>query len=171
MSLLLLAAAGAGAAGGLLRGRSQRKSGKQSIALAGQQEQMAYENRQLELNELEENIRRTELNNRAVRGSAKARAAASGVSGGGSLDDYTGFIESTQQDEVAWMRSAGESRADQTLQDSLLQASATKIGGEAQKREGVASAIGGIGAAAGILGGGGGLGIGLLGRRRRKRRG
>ncbi len=172
MSLLLLGAAGISAGVGLFRGRSQRKSGKESIALAGQQEEMAYENRRLELMELEEGIRRTELQNSMTRGTAKSRAAAGGLKLEGSLNDYLGFMEENQGAEVSWMREAGESRANQTLQDSLLQASATKIGGEAQKREGIASSIGGIGIGASILGGGGGLGLlggGLL-RRRRKRK-
>ncbi len=136
---LLAAAIGAKVVGGLVGARGARKSGKQSIALAGQQEQMAYENRQLELKELEEGIRRTELQNRMIRGSAKARAAGSGLSEGGSLTEYLGFMESNQSEEVEWMREAGESRADLNLEAGLLQAQGTRIGGQAQKRQGIGS--------------------------------
>jgi len=137
-------------------GVQQYKAGQDMKNAAGQQERLAYDNEQLEKQELEEGIRRQEIKNKQLRGKALSLAAASGVEVGGSAADYLDFINTTQTDEVNWMRKAGLSKARLNLQAGLNQAEQTRIAGK-QSRAGAFASFGQAGfslAGSGIFGGG-----------------
>lgn len=138
-------------------GVQQYKAGKEMEQMAAQQEKLAHENKALAEAELEEGIKRQERKDKMLRGSAKARAAASGARVSGSVEGYLDFMEDVQTDDIAWMRKAGMSRARMDLSAGLLQAQQTRLSGKQQKYSAYSSIgqLGLYGAQAGLFGGGG----------------
>ncbi len=114
-------------------GIQQYKAGQDMENSAGQQERMAAENRQLEEQELTESIRRKEITDKRLRGKALSLAAASGAEVSGSAADYLEFINTTQSDEVNWMRKAGLSKARLNYQAGMLSAQQTRISAKQSK--------------------------------------
>jgi len=125
-------------------GIQEYKAGKEMDALAGEQERLAVENKRLEDEETAEKIRRQEIKDKQLLGSARARAAASGVELSGTVGGYLDFMDDTQGDEIAWMRKAGASRSRLNLQAGLLDAKRTRLGAKQQKT-GAFNAIGTVG--------------------------
>lgn len=130
---------------------TEYNAGKDIKALAVEQELMAEENAALEQRELDENIRRQKLQDAQVRGSALARAAASGRRVEGSLKDYLSFINDEQTRELDWAKTAGASRIRLNKQAALNQARATRLQAKAKK----AGAFTGLLGAVSMLGKGG----------------
>lgn len=114
-------------------GIGEYKAGKKMDKLADQQALLAEENAVLEKRELDENVRRQEQRDKRVRGSATAKAAASGARLEGSVGDYLGYLESEQGTQLDWMKTAGESRVRINKQSSLLQAQQTRIQADSKK--------------------------------------
>ena len=110
------------------------KAGKEMENLAREQELMAEQNAALEQQELTENVRRENLRNSQIKGSAAAKAAASGRRVEGSLSSYLDFIEEEQGREVDWMRSSGASRIRLNRQAAMNQARSTRLQARAKKR-------------------------------------
>ncbi len=109
------------------------EAGKEMQSLAREQELMAEENAALEQRELDENVRRQKNRDAQVRGSAAAKAAASGQRVEGTLSDYLSFIESEQGRELDWMESAGASRIRLNKQAAMNQARSLRINADAKK--------------------------------------
>jgi len=103
------------------------KAGKEMESLAREQELMAEENAALEQRELDENVRRQENRDALVRGSAAAKAGASGRRVEGSLSDYLGYISDEQGRQVDWMETAGASRIRLNRQSANLQTQALRL--------------------------------------------
>ncbi len=103
------------------------KAGKQMESLAREQELLAEENAALEQRELDENVRRQNNRDAQLRGSAAAKAAASGQRVEGSLSDYLSYIENEQSREIDWMQAAGASRIRLNKQAARNQARSLRI--------------------------------------------
>lgn len=110
------------------------QAGKDMESLARQQELMAEENAMLEQKELDENVRRQNLRDAQVRGSAQAKAAASGQRVEGSLSNYLDFIDEEQSREIDWMKTAGASRIRLNKQAANNQARSLRIQAKTRKR-------------------------------------
>ncbi len=67
-----------------------------------------------------EQVKRQERTNEIYEGRAGTRRSASGFGGGSSLDAWVNTIEATNESDVAWMVSAGESRDNLATQDANL---------------------------------------------------
>jgi len=130
---------------------SEYNASKDIKALAAEQELMAEENAVLEQRELDENLRRQRIQDAQVRGTALARAAASGRRIEGTLSDYLTTINNEQTRELDWAKTAGASRIRLNLQAARNQARATRLKAKAKKR----AAFSGVLNAASILGAGG----------------
>ncbi len=111
----------------------QYQAGKEMKDLAGRQEQQAAQNRELEIQQLAENVRRQDIADSRLRGSAMAKAAASGAEVTGSVSDYLGYIESEQSLEMQWMQRAGKTRADLNYSSGMSQAESTRVSGKSQQ--------------------------------------
>lgn len=114
---------------------SQYNATKDIDQLARQQELLAEENAALEQRELDETIRRQRLQDVQVRGTALARASASGRRVEGSLQDYLTFIGTEQQRELDWTTSSGASRIQINLQTARNEARALRIQAKAKRRD------------------------------------
>ncbi len=125
-------------------GIQQYKAGKEMENFAGEQERMAVENKRLADEETAEKVRRQDLKDKRLLGSARARAAASGVELAGTVSGYIDFMGETQSDELEWMKRAGASKSRLDLQAGMLQAKQTRLSAQQQK----AGAFGSISQAA-----------------------
>jgi len=102
-------------------------------------EAMADYNASLIGAEGEEEAYRMSREQEATRASARARAAASGVTGGGSIQTYLDEMTKTQARELDWLGKSTKSQ--QVL---------TRLGGDLAKKKATAQAIGTLGSAAGM---------------------
>jgi hypothetical protein len=129
--------AGAGwmvpAAMSIFGGLQGMKAGKEQKKLAKEQILMAEQNAVLAQRELDEQVRRTELENKRIRSSAKARAAASGARLEGTPMEYLDYMEGEQERQLDWMKTAGASRIRLDLQGEKSRAKALKIQGQNQR--------------------------------------
>ncbi len=132
-------------------GVGEYKAGKDMEKLAAQQSLLAEENALLEKRELDENVRRQQVRDKRVRGTALAKAAASGARLEGSVGGYLGYLDSEQGRQLDWMKQAGHSRIQMNKAASQLQAQQTKIAGKAKKF----GLFSGVAGAASFLGQGG----------------
>ena len=101
---------------------------------ARQQEQLAQKNAALGRRELEEQIRRQDMEDMRLRSSLLARQAASGAEvGSGSNLTTAEYMEEEQARELNWMETSGASRIRLELEAELIQADITKSQGEDQQ--------------------------------------
>ena len=131
------------------------QAGKEQEELAEQQALLADRNMVLQKQELNEQVRRQGDEDRRLRASAKARAAASGAELSGSPLAYLDYMEEEQGRQLNWMKTAGASRIRLQLEGDLLRASANKQRGKNQQWDalfkGVSSAAGTINANPGMF--------------------
>jgi len=115
-------------------GMQQYSAGKEMESLAQQQRLLAEKNEVLETKQLEEEMRRQDIQDKQIAGLAKARAASSGVEiTHGSASDYLDFIHREQTTEMKWMKSAGESRIRLRKQYAMLDAATLDMQARQQK--------------------------------------
>ncbi len=117
----------------LAGGIAGMQAGREVEGLAAQQDLMAEENALLEQRELDESVRRQERDNRRLKGSALARAAASGAEISGTVKGYLDYFEGELDKDISWMKTAGASRIRLNLQSGKLQAMSTRISGKSQQ--------------------------------------
>lgn len=109
------------------------KAGKQQEELAAQQALLADRNTILAKKELNEQVRRQGDEDKRVRASARARAAASGAELSGSPLSYLNYMEEEQGRQLNWMKTAGASRIRLQNKSDKLRAHAASIQGSNQK--------------------------------------
>lgn len=128
---------------GALEGAS---AGGDVMALGREQAKIAERNALLEKRELQEQTRRQAAEDRRIRGTALARAAASGMRISGSVSASLEYLEEEQGRQLDWLKTAGASRIRLNLRSGLLQAKATTMQGRTQQLgslfQGVSSAFG-----------------------------
>jgi len=137
-------------------GIGEYQSGKDMKKLAVEQELMAQENEQLERRELEEGLRRQKNANAQLRGTAQAKAAASGARIEGSTQGYLDYLQTEQAREINWMQDAGESRIRLNKQAALNEAKALRIQAKSKKYGLISGLVSGLSilGSAGLFGGG-----------------
>ena len=94
----------------------QYQAGKRQEAAGKEAEKMAKKNAERERAETEEAARRLEKEQGRTMALARARAAASGVSGVGSTGLFLSELESENRAELDWLLEAGKTRAEDILQ-------------------------------------------------------
>lgn len=110
------------------------KAGKDMEDLAEEQALLADRNTVLAHQELNEQVRRQGDEDRRLRASARARAAASGAEmGSGSLATYLDYMEEEQGRQLDWMRTAGASRIRLENQSAMMRSKTTMLQGSNQK--------------------------------------
>ena len=128
---------------GALQGAS---AGGDVMALGREQEKLAEKNALLEKRELQEQTRRQAAEDRRIRGTALARAAASGMRISGSVSASLDYLEEEQGRQLDWLKTAGASRIRLNLAAGKLAGKATQIQGRSQQLsslfQGVSSAFG-----------------------------
>lgn len=129
---------------GIYSGMKQEDQAKKAAA---QQEELARKNAaNIEAEAMEEKRRTQEVADRE-QAKNRAKAAASGVAGGGSMDIFMGAEEDRWQRQMDWTLKSGQSRAGIARQGGYMDASATRAQGEQAKwsmiGSGAKSAIGG----------------------------
>lgn len=112
--------------------------GISSIQAGRQAKRTAKANAELARLETEEEIRRTRKMQQREEALARAKAAASGVSEGGSMSSYIKEMEQENSRQLEWMRKAGRSRS-----------SVIKEEGDAAWKSSLASAAGSFASAVG----------------------
>ena len=124
-------------------GRDQENYGRE-------QEQLAEENASLARRELEEQVRRQEIEDSRLRSSFLARAAASGAEvGSGTLLTESTYLEDEQAREMAWMKNSGASAIRLKLEADRRRAKATQKEGKTQQWS---SLLGGVAGAFTVAG-------------------
>ena len=121
------------AAASVFGGLQGMKSGKAQQRLAKEQILLAEQNAVLQQRELDEQVRRQELQNTRVKSSALARAAASGARLEGTPTDYLEYMETEQDRQLDWMKTAGASRIRLDLAGEKMRAKALSIQGKNQR--------------------------------------
>lgn len=101
------------------------QGGREAEVLGRQQTLMAEENAMLGKRELQEQVRRQELEDRRLRGAALARGAGSGALVSGSIATYLSYMEDEQGRQLSWLKTSGASKIRLQLQSDKLRASAT----------------------------------------------
>lgn len=128
---------------GALEGAS---AGGDMMALGREQEKLAEKNALLDKRQLQEETRRQAAEDRRIRGSALARAAASGMKISGSVSASLEYLEEEQGRQLDWLKTAGASRIRLRLEAGKLAGKATQIKGRSQQLgslfQGVSSAFG-----------------------------
>ncbi len=109
---------------------------------ARRQEQLAREAARNKAMEAEEMARRAKLENAAEESRVRARAAASGLTGAGSIGDYLMTQQEENKRQLDWIRTAGRSEADYIRQSGYYQADATRAQGTAALFSGASQAAG-----------------------------
>jgi len=108
-------------------------SASENRRLAREQRIQAEQNSLLEARELREQVRRQAEQNLRLRSSALARAAASGAKIiTGSVAFYLDYMETEQDRQLDWLKTAGASRIRINLNAGIAQADATRIRAESQ---------------------------------------
>lgn len=125
------------------------RAGKQMESLAREQELLAEENAVFAQKELDEQVRRQGEEDKRLRSTARARAAASGARLEGTPADYLDYMEEEQGRQLDWMQTAGASKIRLDLQGDKLRARALKLEGSNQRWS---SLFQGFGSAAGYAG-------------------
>ena len=118
------------------------KAGRQQVDLANDMAILADRNTVLATQELNEQVRRQGDEDRRLRSSALARAAASGAELSGSPLAYLDYMEEEQGRQLDWMKTAGASRIRLQNQSDKLRARAGVISGESQQWQSIFSGIG-----------------------------
>lgn len=120
------------AAASVFGGLQGMKSGKQTQRLAKEQVLLAEQNAQLQQRELDEQVRRQEIQDKKTKSSALARGAASGARVEGSVSGYLTHMEEEQDRQLDWMKTAGASRIRLDLEGQKMRAKALSIQGKNQ---------------------------------------
>lgn len=121
-----------------------QQAGKSVESLGRDQQRLADENALLAKRELQEQVRRQDLEDRRLLASALARGAASGaVVASGSIAAHLLFMETEQERQLNWMKTAGASKIRLQLQADKLRASATILEGKTQQWSSMLKGIGG----------------------------
>ncbi len=94
-------------------------------------------NAQMEREMADEEARRTEIEQMKTESAARARAAASGVTGEGSIKAFLEKMSEEHEDELAWIRKSGRMRSEIARQE-----------GKAGYTSGMAGGFAGLGSAA-----------------------
>jgi len=123
------------------------QAGKQQEALAREQAALADRNMVLANEELGEQIRRQSEEDKRVRSTALARAAASGAELSGSPLAYLDYMEEEQGRQLNWMKTAGASRIRLQNEGDQIRASAGIMKGKNQQWDALFTGVSG---AAGI---------------------
>lgn len=106
------------------------QAGKDQVDLSNEAALLAERNSVLATQELNEIVRRQGDEDRRLRASALARAAASGAELSGSPLAYLDYMEEEQGRQLDWMMTAGASRIRMQYEGDLLRARAGVISGE-----------------------------------------
>jgi hypothetical protein len=123
-------------------------AGREMESVGRQERLMAEQNAQLKRRDLQEQVRRQDNADRKIRGSAVARAAASGATLEGTPESQLAYLEEEQTRELDWMQSAGASRIQLGLQADYMRADATSRAGKNQQ---FSSFFGGVTQAFGFM--------------------
>ncbi len=90
---------------------SQRKAAQRQEAAAQQSEQIGRENAATIEGETREQVRRQKLKDASDAGSAKAKAAASGLENTGTISTFLSDMTTAQKESLDWLSKSGEQRA------------------------------------------------------------
>ncbi len=101
-------------------------------SIAREEERLGERNALLARRELAEQIRRQTEEDRLIRSAALARAAASGAKVSGSVADYLDYMETEQNRQLEWLRTAGATRIRLELEAVRISAAATRSQASAQ---------------------------------------
>ena len=133
-----------GAVYSIYSGMQEKKASK---AAAKEQEAMAARNAALSEAETREEAARMQQAKDEQMAKSRAKAAASGVQTGGSMDIFMGAQDDKLRGEIDWLKKSGSSRADLIRQGGAFAASQTRQQGSTALASGIAGAIGGLGSA------------------------
>ena len=117
--------------------------GKQNERLAREQKKLAEQNALLEARELQEQVRRQIEEDARIRSAALARAAASGAKISGSVAFYLDYMETEQNRQLDWLKTAGASRIRLNLANNMMQAEATRIRAKSQQYSAILTGLAG----------------------------
>lgn len=95
---------------------------------------------------VDESVRRQGLADKQIQAEGRARAAASGTGGGGSIENFLDVQKGEQGRQLDWMRTAGYQEAAERRRGGELDAAGSR-------NRGIAGGVGAIGGAFGRLGG------------------
>lgn len=117
------------------------QANEQAQNIARQQEELARQNAIAVEAEARESERRARVEQAAAMGESRARAAASGVTAGGSLDLFMSEQDRLFEMEIDWLRKSAQSQSQIARMGGQVQSSITQTQGRQQMISGVTGGV------------------------------